>query len=153
MTYDFHGAAAVPGPIAPKWWVNDVASYAARVHCASQDSLGMPAYGRDWFVQVGVGQVPAVGPHHGVSGDGEMGAFARSIGKHAEVAGQSATSEHFTYVKKYSSGGRTCRAKRVVWFDDARSLQGQDTLSLIATDCAESPSGHWAAKVPEPGRL
>ena len=51
MTYDFHWSGGSPGPIAPKWWVNDVASYASRAIAPRKVSLGMPAYGRDWFVE------------------------------------------------------------------------------------------------------
>ena len=33
MTYDFHWSGGSAGPIAPKWWVQDVVSFAV-THCA-----------------------------------------------------------------------------------------------------------------------
>ena len=50
--------------------------------------------------------------------------FAASIGK-KPIWRKDATSRYFSYTRKYSAGDRTCRAKRVVWYDDARSLQAK----------------------------
>ena len=45
--------------IAPKWWVNNVASYASMAIAPRKVSLGMPAYGRDWFGGTVSGKCPA----------------------------------------------------------------------------------------------
>ncbi len=127
MTYDFHWSGGSPGPIAPKWWVNDVASYAAQAIAPRKVSLGMPAYGRDWFVKTVSGTCPSSARATKSRTTRQMNAFARSIGKTPHWR-EKASSQRFTYVKTYSSGGLTCRAKRVVWFDDARSLRAKAPL-------------------------
>jgi spore germination protein YaaH len=127
MTYDFHWSGGSPGPMAPKWWVNDVASYAARTIAPGKVSLGMPAYGRDWFVKTVSGTCPSSARATKSRTTRQMGAFARSIGKTPRWR-EKATSQRFTYVRTYSSGGLTCRAKRVVWFDDAQSLRAKAPL-------------------------
>ncbi len=127
MTYDFHWSGGSPGPMAPKWWVNDVASYAARTIAPGKVSLGMPAYGRDWFVKTVSGTCPSSARATKSRTTRQMGAFARSIGKTPRWRDK-ATSQRFTYVRTYSSGGLTCRAKRVAWFDDAQSLRAKVPL-------------------------
>jgi spore germination protein len=121
MTYDFHWSGGSPGPIAPKWWVNDVASYASRAIAPRKVSLGMPAYGRDWFVEKLSGTCPSSARETVSRTTRQMWEFAGAVGKSAQWR-ERATSRHFTYVRKYSSGGQTCQVKRAVWFDDGRSL-------------------------------
>lgn len=127
MTYDLHWSGGLPGPIAPKWWVNDVASYAARAIAPRKVSLGMPAYGRDWFVEKVSGSCPSFARETVSRTTRQMNAFAAQIGK-TPLWHKRATSQHFTYVRTYSSGGKTCRAKRAVWFDNARSLRAKVPL-------------------------
>lgn len=127
MTYDFHWSGGKPGPIAPKHWVRDVASYASRAIAPRKISLGMPAYGRDWFVKTVSGTCPSSARSTVSRTTRQMGAFAKKIGKTPRWR-EKATSQRFTYVRTYSSGGLKCRAKRVVWFDDARSLKAKTPL-------------------------
>ncbi len=122
MTYDFHWSGGSAGPIAPKWWVNDVASYASRVIAPGKISMGMPAYGRDWFVKAVSGHCPSSARTTISRSTRQMWAFAESVGKTPKWQ-ERGTSRKFSYVRKYSSGGLTCRAKRVVWFDDGKSLE------------------------------
>jgi spore germination protein YaaH len=53
-----------------------------------------------------------------------MQEFARSIDVQPQWV-KAESSRTFTYVRKYSAGGKTCKAKRVVWYDDARSLEAK----------------------------
>jgi spore germination protein len=124
MTYDYHWDGGPPGPIAPKSWVDDVASFASRRINPGKISIGMPAYGRDWFAGTVSGQCPASAKATLSRTSAEMEDFAASIGK-TPVWRKDATSRYFSYTRKYSVGDRTCRAKRVVWYDDARSLQAK----------------------------
>jgi spore germination protein YaaH len=127
MTYDFHWSGGKPGPIAPKWWVNDVAAYAARAIAPTKVSIGMPAYGRDWFVKTVSGSCPSHARETVSRTTRQMNTFASRIGKTPRWQ-ERATSQHFTYVRTYSSGGKKCRALRSVWFDDARSLEAKVPL-------------------------
>jgi len=127
MTYDFHWSGGPAGPIAPRHWVKDVAAYASRAIAPRKISLGMPAYGRDWFVRTVSGTCPSSARSTVSRTTRQMNAFARKIGETPRWREQ-ATSQRFTYVRTYSSGGLTCRAKRVVWFDDARSLKAKTPL-------------------------
>jgi spore germination protein len=127
MTYDFHWSGGSPGPIAPKWWVDDVASYASRAIAPRKISMGMPAYGRDWFVKKVSGSCPSSARETVSRTTRQMWSFAASLGKKPTWQ-ERGTSRTFTYVRTYSSGGLTCRAKRVVWFDDGRSLETKAQL-------------------------
>ena len=127
MTYDFSWSGGSPGPIAPKWWVNDVASYASRAIAPRKVSLGMPAYGRDWFGGTVSGKCPASAKATVSRTTRDMKAFARSIGVKPQWR-ERATSKHFTYVRTYNNGETRCKAKRVVWFDDERSLSAKTPM-------------------------
>jgi spore germination protein len=121
MTYDFHWSGGSAGPIAPKWWVEDVVSFATTQIPSRKVSFGLPAYGRDWFVKSVSGRCPSAARTtlSGSTRDLQDLATSRGINPRWSARG---TSRTFTYTKKYSAGGRTCRAKRAVWFDDARSV-------------------------------
>jgi spore germination protein len=127
MTYDFSWSGGAPGPIAPKWWVADVAAYAASAIPSRKVSLGMPAYGRDWFGRTISGKCPASAKETISRSTRSMREFADSIDVRP-VWRQNATSAHFTYVKTYRSGGKKCKAEREVWFDNARSLRAKTPL-------------------------
>ena len=127
MTYDYHWSGGAPGPMAPKSWVDEVMSFASRQMPSTKLSLGLPAYGRDWFVKKLSGTCPA-SAHTPISRSTQaMQKFVnnRNIKTHWI---DSATSRKFTYTQRYSSGGRTCKAKRVAWFDDARSVRVKTQL-------------------------
>jgi hypothetical protein len=127
MTYDYSWSGGPAGPIAPKWWVNDVAAYASSVIAPRKVSIGMPAYGRDWFGQKISGTCPS-SAHATISrSTRDMLAFARSIGKTPEWRARAA-SKTFTYVRTYTSGGDTCKVQRVVWYDDGASLSAKVPL-------------------------
>jgi spore germination protein YaaH len=48
MTYDYHWRGGGPGPVAPLYWVEDVAEYARSVIDPSKVFIGVPFYGYDW---------------------------------------------------------------------------------------------------------
>ena len=151
MTYDFHWSGGSPGPIAPKWWVNDVASYASRAIAPRKVSLGMPAYGRDWFVETLSGTCPSSARETIVQDDAtDVGVrcICRQVGAVEGARRRAGTSP---------TSGSTPRVAR-----PARSSgpSGSTTdgpwtprfSSWTSTACEGSPSGRWATKVPDPGR-
>lgn len=48
MAYDYHYTTSAPGPIAPLWWVKEVAQYMARTMPPEKVLMGMATYGYDW---------------------------------------------------------------------------------------------------------
>lgn len=48
MAYDYNYATSSPGPVAPLWWVEQVAQYMANTIPKEKVLLGMPTYGYDW---------------------------------------------------------------------------------------------------------
>lgn len=48
MTYDYHWRGGGPGPVAPLYWVREVAEYAASVVNPRKIVIGVPFYGYDW---------------------------------------------------------------------------------------------------------
>ena len=48
MAYDYHYSTSAPGPIAPLWWVKEVAQYMSKVMPAEKVLMGMATYGYDW---------------------------------------------------------------------------------------------------------
>ncbi|HEX5017896.1 MAG TPA: glycosyl hydrolase family 18 protein [Actinomycetes bacterium] len=127
MTYDFSWSGGPAGPIAPKWWVRDVAAYASSVIEPSKISLGMPAYGRDWYHHTISGKCSSAAKNTISRTTRQMNAFARNLGKTPEWR-ERQSSQTFTYTRTYRSDGRSCKVQRVVWFDDARSLEAKVPL-------------------------
>lgn len=120
MTYDYHWSGGLPGPMAPKSWVSEVLRYATSEVKSSKISFGIPAYGRDWFSKTVSGTCPASAHASTSRTTRAMQALAASEGVKPRWSKQG-TSRTFSYRTHYSGGGRSCVAKRVVWFDDARS--------------------------------
>lgn len=48
MTYDMSWKGGSPGPVAPVYWVNDVAEYARSIVDPAKVIIGVPFYGYDW---------------------------------------------------------------------------------------------------------
>lgn len=48
MTYDYHWRGGGPGPVAPVYWVADVAKYAKQVVDPAKVIVGVPFYGYNW---------------------------------------------------------------------------------------------------------
>jgi len=127
MTYDYHWGGGSAGPIAPRSWVREVLAYAVTRITASKISFGLPAYGRDWYLRTVSGKCPASARSSLSRTTADMQTFARSRGVTPSWSARD-TSRTFTYVQKYAFGGRSCRAKRVAWYDDARSIHAKTGL-------------------------
>ena len=48
MTYDYHWRGSGPGPVAPVYWVRDVAEYARTAVDPAKVVIGVPFYGYNW---------------------------------------------------------------------------------------------------------
>ena len=124
MTYDYSWSGGPAGPIAPMSWVDSIVGYAASRVSPMKISIGVPVYGRDWFVKTVSGSCPASARASLSRTTAGMQEFARSRGITPRWDSASA-SRTFTYRQRYSTSSGTCVAKRVAWYDDARSLQAK----------------------------
>jgi spore germination protein len=121
MTYDYHWSGGPAGPMAPMSWIEQVLDYATRVVNPSKISFGLPAYGRDWFKKSVHGTCPSFA--HTTLSRTTRGMQVLAANEHVHPKWNArGTSRTFTYVRHYHSGGYHCKAKRVVWYDDAKSV-------------------------------
>jgi spore germination protein len=120
MTYDEHTASTSPGPIAGLPWVRRVATYAA-AQFGRRLSIGLPSYGYTWYVRTLSGHCPAGVTTTTVGSIADMRAIAARE-KTTPTYVSSDAEFTFSYVKQYVSGTDNCRVRRVVWFEDARSV-------------------------------
>jgi len=127
MTYDYHWSGGAPGPMAPKSWVDEVMSFASKQMPSTKLSVGLPAYGRDWFVKKLSGTCPASARASISRSTEAMQSFARKRNITPKWV-DSATSRKFSYTQRYSSGGQSCKVQRVAWYDDARSVRAKTQL-------------------------
>jgi spore germination protein YaaH len=58
MTYDYHWRGGGPGPVAPIYWVREVAAYASQVVNPRKIVIGVPFYGYDWAPGGGARALP-----------------------------------------------------------------------------------------------
>jgi spore germination protein YaaH len=123
MTYDVHTGSTAPGPIAPLPWVRSVATYAA-AQFGRRLSLGLPSYGYTWYLRTLAGRCPAGVTTTTVGSIADMRAIAVRENTTPTYVKRDAEFT-FSYVKRYVDGGRQCRARRVVWFEDARSVNAK----------------------------
>ncbi len=123
MTYDVHTRSTGPGPIAPRPWVADVGPYAAS-QFGRRLSLGLPSYGYTWYLRTLSGTCPAGVRAATVGSTQDMRDIAAR--EHKVPTYVKADAEFtFGYVKRYTDGTNTCRVRRVVWFEDARSVNAK----------------------------
>jgi spore germination protein YaaH len=50
MSYDFAWGGSAPGPISPRWWLEEVYDWASSQVDPAKISMGLPCYGRSWFI-------------------------------------------------------------------------------------------------------
>ncbi|AVJ51013.1 minor tail protein [Microbacterium phage Pikmin] len=70
MTYDFAWSGSAPGPIAPRFWVQQVYDWATSVIPPEKILMGVPAYGQNWSIHVPTEELPGYPgwPYRGNSG-------------------------------------------------------------------------------------
>ncbi len=118
MTYDLSWRGGNPGPVAPVYWVNDVAEYAQQVVDPAKIIIGVPFYGYDW---------PAGGGGGGKAYNWEdFNAIIQQLGiektlVETDGAGRQVQENRITYATR---GGR-----RVAYFATSRSLDAK--LALV----------------------
>lgn len=105
MAYDYHYLDTAPGPIAPHWWVRQVADYMVSIMPAEKVLLGMPTYGYDWGQGIACKSISA-------------SRLNDIRNKHSlqEYWDQNSMSPYYQYV---DSAGRS----HEIWFENAKSLQ------------------------------
>ena len=50
MSYDFAWGGSAPGPISPRWWLEQIYDWATTQIDPAKLSMGLPCYGRTWFI-------------------------------------------------------------------------------------------------------
>ncbi|UDG79019.1 minor tail protein [Microbacterium phage Saratos] len=70
MTYDFAWSGSAPGPIAPRFWIQNVYDWAVSVIDPNKILMGVPAYGQNWSIHVPTQELPGYPgwPYRGNSG-------------------------------------------------------------------------------------
>lgn len=70
MTYDFAWSGSAPGPIAPRFWVQQVYDWAVSQIPRNKILMGVPAYGQNWAIHAPVEDLPGYPdwPYRGNSG-------------------------------------------------------------------------------------
>lgn len=102
MAYDYHWATSTAGAIAPVWWVDQVAAFAASKIAPSKLELGMPLYGYDWV---------------GSNGEGVTWSTATSRMQAAGAPRRWSSTDGAPWFTYESNG-----ASHQVWYEDADSV-------------------------------
>ncbi|HEX5017897.1 MAG TPA: glycosyl hydrolase family 18 protein, partial [Actinomycetes bacterium] len=125
MTYDY--STDRPGPISPIGWTRDVIEYAQRQFRGVPLSIGVPAYGSNWYVKTLRGSCPAEVKQ--IARPTSTQALALINQYDAEVHWSKEAGEyHYDYRRPYDEFGR-CVALRRVWFGEARSTEDRARLA------------------------
>lgn len=129
MAYDY--SVGSPGPIAPLGWVQKVASFAATQLPPGKVQLGIPVYGRNWYVgktgKCPVGQTINNGNYSMTSG-GALASLAKDGVSPGQVARDAASGEltvsySIVYRGLDAKGEKTdCTVSRRAFFADAQSV-------------------------------
>ena len=112
MAYDYRWLNSEPGPVAPLWWVKEVAAYMQSQMAGQKILLGLPTYGYDW------------------SSDGSAKTVSLSTLKQlksqyqvVERFDQNSFSPYFTYCDQQGS----CHE---IWMENERSLNSKVAICL-----------------------
>lgn len=70
MTYDFAWSGSAPGPIAPRFWIQQVYDWTVSQIPSEKVLMGIPAYGQNWSIHVPTEELPGYPgwPYRGNSG-------------------------------------------------------------------------------------
>lgn len=117
MTYDY--STDSPGPVAPYAWTKQVAAYAQKEFRGVPLSIGVPAYGRNWYLTTLRGKCPPVTEQTTTPTTVQALALAEQFSAAPEWS-KSAREYHYDYRRPYPEYGR-CVTERSVWFGDSRS--------------------------------
>ena len=128
LTYDYHYAGGDPGPVAPLNWVDNVTRYAKSEFRRVPISIGMPAYGYNWFIKKLSGDCNQSVRLTAVPTARQALALVDSYD--ATLQWDKASGESFfTYRRPYPDDGVNCVVLRKVWFEAARSVAAK--LSIV----------------------
>jgi spore germination protein YaaH len=119
MTYDY--STDRPGPVSPYGWTKDVAEYARKEFRGVPLSIGVPGYGRNWYIRTLRGTCPAAVTKTAAPTAVQAFDLADQFGAR-QVWSKSAREYHYDYRRPYPEYGR-CVTQRTVWFGEARSAQ------------------------------
>ncbi len=129
MAYDY--SVGSPGPIAPLWWVEKVAANAVAIAPKDKIQLGIPVYGRNWFVAK-TGKCPVDQDINDSNYSMTSGSALASLAKDGVAPGQitrdassgeQSVSYSITYKGLNSKGEMTeCTVSRKAFFADATSV-------------------------------
>ena len=119
MTYDY--STDRPGPIGPIDWTRKVAEYAHKKFRGVPLSIGVPAYGRNWYLETVRGSCPSAAKTTVAPTTAQAFELADKYG--ADVRWSKDAGEyHYDYRRPYPEYGK-CVVMRRVWFGEARSAE------------------------------
>ena len=125
MTYDYSTDRA--GPVGPYGWTKDVATYARKEFAGVPLSIGVAAYGRNWYRTTLRGHCPAVTKQTTAPTTTQAFDLADQFGARPTWS-RSAREYHYDYRRPYPEHGR-CVTSRTVWFGEARSAEERIRLA------------------------
>ncbi len=111
MTYDYSWSGSAPGPIAPVYWVQEVAEYAASVVDPAKIQIGVSFYAYDWPANWSDGARAEARTYTEI--EQIKASYQPRINLVEEDAGRPVQESSFTY------------AGRTVWFSNYRSLSAK----------------------------
>ena len=129
LTYDYSYAGGDPGPIAPIDWVESVTRYAESKFPRVPLSIGLPAYGYNWYIKKLLGSCPRVIDVGATTAPTTRQALVLIDDFQATLQWHRGFAESmFTYRRPYPDGGNDCVVRRQVWFEAARSVAAKLAL-------------------------
>ena len=111
MTYDYSWSGSAPGPIAPLFWVRDVAEYARSVVDPTKIQIGISFYAYDWPNNGGKASSLTYTDIQAIKAE-----YAPSVNFVEERNGELVQESFFNY------------ANRTVWFANEKSLRSRMEL-------------------------
>lgn len=106
MAYDYSYATSAPGPVAPLWWVREVADYMAKSIPREKIILGLPTYGYDWSSAGGRATTVTFSRLNNLKNKYKLG----------EYFDQNSMSPYYIYSDEYGN-------KHTIWLENKTSLE------------------------------